>query len=157
MIRADGHQLLEQIEQNFRFTRAPEPHEIVDEKPCDIERQTIKAAFSGKPWSALPADMLLQRAEALFFFTPKAWRYYVPAFLRVILLHFNDAAIVVEMLLGSLTRYRSEYLPQLNTAQRETIVDVLSWLSYRLHDRPGERQEVKDLLRSFSVASHDSA
>ncbi len=150
-LRVEARHLLEQIDHTFMFLRCPEPGELVDGTPGDIERQEIRSEFSGKPWPELPPALLLQRPEALFFFTPKAWAYYVPAFMKLMLLQFKDAEMVVEMFVGSLARHSGDYLTYLTPGQRQTIVEMLSWLSPRLHDRPQKRREVSDVLRSLNA------
>ena len=143
---ASKRQIIESIDHSFRFAKAPTPNEIVDDEPCDLERQEIRESFSNRQWNKLSAPMLLQHTDSLLFFTPKAWVYYVPAYMKVMLIRFREAELVVDMFVSSLARHGERYDPHLTPEQRKTIVSVLRWLSRRLDRDYWKRRDIDEVI-----------
>jgi hypothetical protein len=68
----------------------------------DEERQQIIAEFSGIDWRKINPDIIISNCQSLFFFSDEAFRYYLPAFMKVCFT-IKDANEVKGVVLSSLT------------------------------------------------------
>jgi hypothetical protein len=128
--------LLASIREHFSPGGVPEGTSIVDDVPGDLERQEIRAAFERKAWDSIEDNLLRYHAEALFFFTPAAWAYYIPAYLAFMVRDLAGCDFVSETIVGSLVGRSDEIRSFLNPAQRTVIINVLLWLMAKLPDDP---------------------
>ncbi len=71
--------LSEQIIIAFKDT--PHPGNTFDDISATLRDEGIVDYFAGKPWQGHEIKDLHDHYDALSFFTPKAFRYYLPAFL----------------------------------------------------------------------------
>jgi hypothetical protein len=69
-----------QIEVAFATVPYPGDDRLV-ENPADWEAQEIAVAFRGRHWTALPPEVLRCHDSSLTYFTPEAYRFYLPAYL----------------------------------------------------------------------------
>jgi hypothetical protein len=118
------------------FSSAGLPLTVVDDVPGDFERHDIQDAFAGKTWDSISDDVLLHHAEAVFFFTPEAWVYYLPAYMSFMIRDLEGCDFVIHSVVESLVSNMDEYRPLLGTCQRQVIADVLSWMIVQLPDEP---------------------
>ena len=79
----DRETLISEIEAVFKDVPQPAAYEIVE--GGSLEAAQIRASFSGREWSTLSNEFLRYNHDSLVFMTPKACRYFLPAFLRVCL------------------------------------------------------------------------
>ena len=147
--RTTKDRIIEDIDRHFISATAPETDEIVDDIPSDMERQEIKAAFSSRARNEVSFAMVLKHAESLFLFTPKAWVYYAPVYMKTMLARFRDAEIVVDIFVSTLAQYGASYQKLLTPEQRRTIVDVLRWLLRRLDREYWKRPEIHRIIERF--------
>lgn len=144
-----NQRILESIDRNFPFLKAPEPDEILADISDDLERRETKEFFSNRPWTTLSAEMLRKHAESLFFFTPKTWIYFAPAYMKTMLAHFQESDLIVNMFVATLANHFERYDRLLAPGQRGTILDVLRWLSRRLDRDSRKRRDIKEIVRRF--------
>lgn len=72
----------ENIRQAFKDSPYPGDSNLVNiQGRYDFERQEIFESFVGKHWEEVPLDTLKFHHEALCFFKPEAYRFYLPAYL----------------------------------------------------------------------------
>jgi len=69
----------------------------------DLEYEEVMA-FSGKTWDAVTFDMVEQYADAVFWFTPEAFCYYLPGFLVAGLQADRRDSNAYDALIGMLDR-----------------------------------------------------
>jgi len=69
----------------------------------DLERQRIAEQFRGHRWAGMPLEVLIENTGALAFFTPEAFRYYLPAYILVALSLYEDANTIPSDLVSALT------------------------------------------------------
>jgi hypothetical protein len=68
------------------------------------EYQDIAEPFLGKQQQSITLEFALENHEALSFFTLRAFQYYLPAYMRVVLLYpGKESDILPEHLLHDLT------------------------------------------------------
>lgn len=92
------------IEKNFYELQYPGDQNLVIIKgDYDLERKEIFESFSGRHWKELSLNTLKYHHEALFFFTPEAYRFYLPAYLRASILFYDESENIPGSLLFSLT------------------------------------------------------
>jgi hypothetical protein len=92
------------IEDAFAETEYPGDHALVyDTSGYHLECNEIAAAFRGRHWRELSLDTLLYHHAALFFFTPEAYLYYLPAYLLASALLYHEADVIPGTLVFSLT------------------------------------------------------
>jgi hypothetical protein len=102
----------------------------------DDESLEETEVFSGKQWRELDSDFLHRYRDALFWFTPEAFHYYLPAYLVAALVTGDENALYVHNLLflirptrdDSLNEFRKERWEQLTDAQIQALESWLSWL-----------------------------
>src|ERR1700733_8097709 len=89
MARAKGNPLPSHASRNAlresirsAFPDGSLPTRIVRSDPDgDAELGAIVKAFAAKRWTELDADMVDRHYDALSFFSPEAFRYYLPAYM----------------------------------------------------------------------------
>lgn len=94
--------------------------------------------FWGKPWSSLTAAQLEKHVEAVFWFTPEAFCYYLPGILSVSIRENKPWLVVNQSLVNMLNRspdpeswddFFSARWPRLTTMECEATQAWLLWLS----------------------------
>ncbi len=76
---------------------------VIIQGECDLERQEIFDTFVGKHWKTLSRRTLDYNHQSLFFFTPAAYRFYLPAYLKACVLSYNKAGNIPGSVIVSLT------------------------------------------------------
>lgn len=91
--------LRREIEGAFADAKYPGDDKLVyDDSGGHLECNEVATAFKGKQWKEVPLDVLRYHSAGLFFFTPEAYRFYLPAYLIAAALNYQD----VDTLPGSL-------------------------------------------------------
>ena len=136
--RSEGDRvLLKQIEEAFEDASVPPPDQVVDQVPyLDLERDEITATFRGRKWQDLPYDTLRHESAALCFFTANAYHYYLPAYLRAVISHYDDVDVLPEEIVYSLcppkevesTDHYNERMATFTPHQRDALCAFLRWL-----------------------------
>ena len=93
-------------------------------------------AFRGQPWQELDASFLHRYRDALFWFTPEAFHYYLPGFLAASIETEDANALYVHNVLSflrppgseNLVRFRRERLSMLSSSQLRVLEKWLEWL-----------------------------
>jgi hypothetical protein len=94
-------ELIASIKAAFATRVYPGDDQLVDDLD-DLESAEIAEAFRGLHWSEPSPEMLEHNNSALNFFSDAAWRYYVPAFMLVVLEHSDKIDMVDFSLIFSL-------------------------------------------------------
>jgi hypothetical protein len=82
MAQEDIIALKEKIKAAFAARPYPGDDQLVDE-PKDWEIALTEEVFRGLHWSDVAPEVIECHNSALSFFTPAAWRFYLPAFMLV--------------------------------------------------------------------------
>jgi hypothetical protein len=91
----------ERISAAFADTPSPAENEVVAAPPgADPEYDQVAAAFRGKRWQDLEPGQVLSFADSLPLFTPKALRYYLPAYMLVSVGPVTDSEVEREAVPG---------------------------------------------------------
>jgi hypothetical protein len=83
--------LIKKIEDVFSNTPYPGDEKLVDYNGDYFERKEIADDFKGKSGQEVQLPTLKYHHQALFFFTPEAYCYYLPAYMRVSVSNFKEA------------------------------------------------------------------
>jgi hypothetical protein len=95
--------LLEKLDSHFGSLPVPEEDCIVsDNSGYHLECSQVRALLCNRHWQRLSAKDLVGEAESLFFLTPTAFRFYLPAFIKLCLLEPELADITPDVILSSL-------------------------------------------------------
>jgi hypothetical protein len=149
--------LLERLETAFGELPMPEDdHLVLDDSGYHLECNQVKAKFRGRHWRSLsPAD-LQGEADSLAFFTPEAFRFFLPAYVRVSVLDFELADLIPMVVVGALMRpadpgllgYYQSRIATLDGPQRAVLRQFLSFLRERHGDSflPGELDRAEESL-----------
>lgn len=89
--------LAEEIEKAFGSMEYPENDSIVS-GGRHVEFEKMAESFRGKHWKEIQQDDLYRWQQELSYFTPRAFRFYLPAFLISALSSTPDARTVDEQL-----------------------------------------------------------
>jgi hypothetical protein len=138
----------------FEVEPVPPAAELCGSRGSEAHDET--AAFAGKPWPELEPAFVEEHAAALFFFTPEAFHYYLPAFLMVPLNGGDIGALAVHNVLFALKasgepavmRFRRTRWPLLT---KKEIAAVEEWLDGLLAEADGAvfAQEIAVASRAF--------
>lgn len=113
--------LKRQIERAFADTPSPgdDPHAISD-GPHD---EGTAAYFQGTTWRGHTTISLRQHSVAMSFFTPQAFRYWLPAFMLAELDDPDEADVIAESIAFHLTPSKSHWnrLSEFTTAELDAI------------------------------------
>jgi hypothetical protein len=104
------------------FSLAPQPHAGNVSVPTYDDEETA-AYFTGTPWQGHPTTDLHWHEASLSFFTPAAFRYYLPAFILAELDDPETADVIAEGILFHLTdgSRSDELLHEMNGEEREAV------------------------------------
>lgn len=95
MVNARTEQIVADIVCAFRDNAYPGNDRIAyDQSGTHLECSEIVAAFQGKQWQEVDLETLVRESSAVYFFTPAAFAYYLPAFLCAALLHHGSSDAV---------------------------------------------------------------
>jgi hypothetical protein len=96
--------LAELIREAFVSVEYPGDDRLVyDTSGGHLECDGVAAAFKGKRWAELSVDFLRRHADSIFFFTPEAYRFYLPAYLLSIIGSYRESDVMPVTVLHSLT------------------------------------------------------
>jgi Family of unknown function (DUF6714) len=95
--------LVNQIQAAFETEPYPGDDRLVNSRGgYHLEANQIAAAFQGKHWRQLDLRFLFPQRQSLYFFTPEAFRFFLPAYLLASLGGKRVATDVRETVLFSL-------------------------------------------------------
>jgi hypothetical protein len=104
MVEDELSVLLRQLDEAFGHLPIPPAGRLVSGNcACDLEAQEIMVKFRGRHWRDLNSADLFGEADSLSFFTPEAFRFFLPAFIRVSLLDTKNADLI-DAILWNLTQ-----------------------------------------------------
>jgi hypothetical protein len=151
--------LARQIGEAFRDV--PYPGDSCLTEGASSEAVDIADFLKGRRWQDLRLDELVRNHESVFFMTPEAIRYYLPAFLVVSVLHYQGANPIPSTLLFLLrlpkdaedrsrfqTRFRSFGKPQ-----RDAIKAFLEYLRDEQAEDFLQADEASELLGWWNRSS----
>lgn len=90
--------LVEQIDGVFGNTVPPPKANLVRA----LESEGIISSFQGQHWRDVPMTILIRQYAALFFFTPQAYRHYLPAYMRATVTAYDAVDMVSDSVVFSL-------------------------------------------------------
>jgi hypothetical protein len=137
MASAKSH-LIRQIDEAFAQVDYPGDGNIVyDQSGRHMECEQVAASFRKKNWRDLSLEFLRENADALFFFSPIAFAYFLPAFLEITLRDFDHADMLPNNIVVSLSPSLSNYSPEqfsariahLTVPQRKAVAAFLEYLA----------------------------
>ena len=150
--------LQRQIEKAFARCTYPGDHRLVyDTSGGHLECNQVAKVFRGKHWRDIPLETLRTQHSAIFFFTPEAYAYFLPAYLIAGALHYEDADAIPDTVVFSLTppddpdlydahRLRMQsFTPE----QRNAIIAFLQFLKDHFEDDDPMNDIDRALASSF--------
>lgn len=95
---ADTDRLINEIKAAFADRKYPGDDHIVRgwDTPISSDESDIFRLFGGRHWSEVPHQELLKKEEALSFFEPEAFCFYLPAFLIATLHDPEEADVTLD-------------------------------------------------------------
>jgi hypothetical protein len=137
------------IERSFAQVPRPSDEDLV-ESPGHEELEDTEP-FRGKAWDEIGHPTLLRHQYALFWFTPEAFHYFLPAFLCAAL--DNPGSLYTTTILQflsptddkTLATFAKERWSLLTDAQIQALDEWLSYLLLRA--KPGAEGELEDAIR----------
>jgi hypothetical protein len=149
--------LIQAIREAFSMAAYPGDDLLVyDTSGAHLECIQVAEAFRGRHWPDVSVDQLLNQPDSLFFFTPEAYRYYLPAFMIAAVQSYVDMDIVVINLVHTLIppaegqdRNRFEARMQgLNARQRSAVRQFLEFL-ISAHGQDFPRNDLQLALETY--------
>lgn len=153
-----SNEVARQIENAFRAAQYPGDHFLTE--GGSSEAADIAEFLRGRRWQDLKIEELAPNHESIFFMSPEALRYYLPAFLLAGVLQYENAGQIPSSLIFLLrpagskdptaeARFRRRFGP-LSNSQRRAIRAFLEYLrDNHSEDFPteGGEDEPSTLLR----------
>lgn len=109
-----------------------------DLKGYDPERKQIREEFSRyEDWQDVPRELLLYERDALSFFEPQGFRFYLPAYMLFSVEDYEGADTIPESIVHSLTlpdagtelyEFVRERLVLFSEEQRKAVLHFLEYL-----------------------------
>lgn len=97
-------ELIRKIEEAFADSQYPGDDRLVyDRSGRHFECEEIAKDFRGKDWREIPLETLRYHSDSLFFFTSKAYKFYLPAYLMASIRSYREADIISSNVVYSLT------------------------------------------------------
>jgi hypothetical protein len=114
--------VLEKLTSSFQTLPYPGDINLVyDNTGNHLECVEIQQAFAGKHWSELSQETLVRENSALSFLTPEAFRFYLPAYLSIVVREFEKTDILPEATVQYLTLpVEADDLNKLSYVQQES-------------------------------------
>ena len=133
-MRAD--EVVQQIERAFNGERYPGDNRLT--QGSSMEAAEIRDFLRSRHWQDLRLDELVHSHASLFFMTPEAVRYFLPAFLIASVQHYDDSDQIPSTLLFFLNPYAMsdsayqsrfrERFESFNNSERAAIRAFLEYL-----------------------------
>ena len=146
------------IDESFRLIPYPGDEALVIIRgEVDLERREILETFKGKHWRTLPLSVLRYNHQSLFFFTPAAYRFYLPAYLRATALSYGRAGNIPGSVVFSLTAPETpgaemdaflSTMTGFDAAQRSAITSFLEFM-IKAHSEDFPGHELTMVMNSF--------
>ncbi len=96
--------VVERITDSFESLEYPGDLNIVyDNTGTHLECMEVQQAFQGKHWCEVTDEVLLRQNAGLFFMTPAAFRFYLPAYLLFVVQAFDQSDVLPETTVQCLT------------------------------------------------------
>lgn len=144
----------------FAGADRPEDSEIVtDNGDIHSEQAEIRDAFKGRRWEELSVAFLTYHRQAVFFFTAKAWSYYLPAYMHAVVRCYAQTDTMVNELIGTIlpgrnmddeSRRRAR-IEALNVQQRAVLLSFIEWVS-KEHPEDVDEDDQKAIAASIEMA-----
>lgn len=137
------------IRQSFAGSIPPDEDDVC--ASTDEEALEACGLFIGKEWEDIDSDAIAEHQDALFWFSPEAFHYYMPTFMKAGLKE-PDASYILNILLmlrpdveaSAITFARERWL-LFNDAQIGALKKWLNW-TYAAMNRRNDT-ELEDALR----------
>jgi len=104
MTSGEGATFEERVERAFASVPYPGDDDIVvDQSGYDLECMDILEKFRSRTWGSISEEEVLLHKESLPLFTPRAFRYYLPAYLIACAKHRRELGVAAHNLAFALT------------------------------------------------------
>ncbi len=92
------------------FAARPTPETLTESTSLSTHEYEDLKFFQGKDWNALSGDDIQSHYEAIYWFAPKAFCYYLPGFLLAGIKENRPDLLVFDSILNMLDRSPNPYL-----------------------------------------------
>lgn len=100
-------EIVEAIKIAFESAAYPGDNAITyDDVNNHLEASEIAQFFRGVTWQSVSFELILAHSDALFFMTPEAHQYYLPAFLTTCIMHQDEETNILSSIIIDLTPLR---------------------------------------------------
>lgn len=150
-------EVAEQIEGAFSRESYPGDNHLTE--GSSLEAGDVSSFLKGRRWQDFRVEELARNHESLFFMTPEAVRYYIPAFLIASVRHYDDSDKIPSTLLFFLnpfsmtdsnyqSRFKQRFEP-FTDSERSALIAFLEYIrDTHAEDFPmgAEKDEASQLL-----------
>ncbi len=138
--------LAQTIERAFSDVAYPGDSALVS--GCDPESEEVAAVFKGHHWKEMRVNILQPQSEAIFFFTPEAYHFFLPAYLLAMVSDIEEADTIVGSVIFSLlaegpfAASAEGRIALLSSEQRAAVRAVLEFAKQQQGDPSGDIDSV---------------
>lgn len=123
MVTEELEEVLGQLDDAFGDEPLPSEDRLVyDNSGYHLECNQVRARFRGRHWRNLRIEDLEGEGDALSFFTPEAFRFFLPAFIRISLLDPVRADLITDAILAS---FAQADLLQVWEKRKEALLEAI--------------------------------
>lgn len=102
-----------EIKTAFSNIEVPRDDNLLYDNTCGHQEcLEIKRIFTGKKWENIKLEDILYKNYVFSFFSKEAYRYYLPAFMIIVLDNYVEADIVSQAVIYRLTPSTKDYKPR---------------------------------------------
>jgi hypothetical protein len=96
-------ELTDLIQSAFAEVEYPGDSKLVyDNSGTHLECAEVEKEFKGKHWNVMPLEVLRRNSASIFFLSPEAYQFYLPAYLLCSILHYAESDKIPDSIVFSL-------------------------------------------------------
>lgn len=112
----------------FAFDKTPSPGQLQSDVSVMEADEGVADYFLGTTWKKHTVEQLRNHRCALFYFTDRAFRYWLPAFMLAVLEDPDTAELIAEFIDARFKLDASEAMIQTFTkSERLAVISFLEW------------------------------
>lgn len=158
---SDSTRVAREIEIAFAEARYPGDNELVESGNYrDPERDEIANYLRAKKWADLDLQSMRNRSEDMHLLSPVAFRYYLPAYMRISVLQYEEADLLPHSVVFSLIKpadpeLAEYYLKRMSgfTSVQRSAINAFLWYLKKHHSRDDPLHDIDSALASLEGIS----
>lgn len=151
------HALIEKV---FSKVKMPERGSIVSMN--DPESLDVENSLCGKPWQSISPELIYSNRVGIFFLTPQAYRYYLPAYMLASIRDLTATDNVADSIIYGFTfreKCKDFTYSRLRAFTSEELDVITEFIKFMKQEYPNEffDDAIKGVLESIKSVQNEYA